>query len=152
MIIIKPINQQWEPGKILMKGATDEEKRRFENYVADLYVKEYKKVIQNQTYKPQWPPLSRAYLKQKREEGLSLKTWEATGQLKNSLTYKKGSRYVSYGNIRHKKDGTLLNHIARKLEYGDLITPPRPLFRLLYRNMSKNMGKIYERYRREGKA
>lgn len=149
MIIIKPIKQKWSVGSQIPE-LSPELLPLFEEYVAKRYIEEFQKIITRQTrMATRWKPLSYGYLKYKYRRGLSLNTWEATGQLKNTLSFKKRSRMISFGYARHKESGLLLDHIARSLEYGDAKIPARPIFRPLYIEMRKHIRRTYNKFKRE---
>lgn len=150
MIRIEVLNQNWEPGEFLLKNWDKREVLRFEDWLAERYIEQVKKAIDLQRYRRKWVPLSISYLMFKQSNGLSEKTWEATGELKESLKYKKSSRTIGFDNRRkHKGSNHTCLEIARRLEYGDLQVPPRPLFRQVYWYLRKDIEYFVEMYRRE---
>ena len=50
---------------------------------------------------------------------------------------------------RHKGSGERYIDIARKLEYGNFKVPARPLFRIVFYYMSKNVSYFYNKYMEE---
>ena len=144
MIYIEPLHLKWEPGKD--RGINSEE---FEQYMAKTYVKLVKERVKTQKYRPQWKSLSRGYLRWKAENNLSLKTWEATGELISNLKVKTHCVVGFDNRRRHKMSGERYLDIARKLEYGNTSIPARPLFRLVYWYMSKNIEFFYNKYKTE---
>lgn len=150
IIYIQPLDRYWEPGKIFLKGEDKKTREEFSRFVADEYVNFVKRSIDLQRYRRDWPPLSDAYLKYKEKEGLSLKIWEATKETKNSLRVLDRRSYLEVGydrRRRHKLTKEPLYEIARKMEYGDFRTKPRPLFRLAYIHFSKNISYYWELYK-----
>lgn len=148
MIYIEVIKTKWEPGKVVMRDCSRKDIARFEDYMAYQYVKLVKDRVKAQKYRDKWKPLSRKYLEEKKSKGWSLNTWEATGQLMRELKVK-SHRVVGFDNRKiHKESGEKLLSIARKNEYGDFKVPARPLFRLVYWYMRKNIGYFYLKYQR----
>lgn len=145
MIYIEPIKVSWEPG--LEIGVNSEQ---FEAFMAQTYVNIVKRRVDEQKYKSKWKPLSPKYLKYKEERGWSLKTWYATGELMSNLKVK-SKNVIGFDNRkRHKESGEKYLDICRKLEYGSVNVPARPLFRLVYWYMRKNVSYFYKRYRQGG--
>lgn len=141
MIYIEPIHVKWEPGKI--RGVND---KLFETYMACTYVSLIKERVDNEKYKGRWRALNPEYKKWKIRNNLSPKTWEATGELISGLKVK-SNNVVGFDNRKlHKMSGEKYITIARKLEYGDGKIPARPLFRLVYWYMSKNIDFFYDKY------
>lgn len=150
MIYIEVIRVKWEPGKSLMDGASPKEIKEFESYIAHKYVQLVKERVDTQKFKSKWSPLSYLYLKEKKEKGLSLKTWEATGQLMKELRVK-SKNVIGFDNRKvHKSSGERLISIARENEYGSSKVPARPLFRLVYWYMRKNIRFFYNDFVRGG--
>lgn len=148
MIYLEVIRTKWEPGKEILKDATPKEIKEFETFIANRYVELVKERVETQRYRSKWSPLSRAYLQKKREEGWSLKTWEATGQLMKELKVK-SNNVVGFDNRKvHKESGERLLSIARKNEYGSFKVPARPLFRLVYSYMKKSIRFFYNEFER----
>lgn len=146
MIYIEVIHVKWEPGKVIMKGCSKKDIKEFESYVAKRYVEMVRLRVQQQKFPYKWAPLSSWYLEEKKKNGWSLKTWEATGQLMKQLKVK-SNNVVGFDNRkRHKVSGEKLIDIARKNEYGNLNTPARPLFRLVYWYMRKNIEIYYKEF------
>lgn len=150
MIYIEILKVKWEPGKVIMKGSPKKDIKRFESFVANQYVELVRKRVEQQKFSSKWAPLSPWYLQLKRDKGWSLKTWEATGQLMKDLKVK-SKNVVGFDNRkRHKESGEKLLDIARKNEYGNFKTPARPLFRLVYWYMSKNINIYYKKFMEGG--
>ena len=146
MIYLEVIKVKWEPGKDILAGASKKDIKDFEDYIAQRYVDLVRERVKTQKYSSKWAPLSRRYLQKKKEMGWSLKTWEATGQLMRELKVK-SRRVVGFDNRKvHKESGERLLSIARKNEYGSFKVPARPLFRLVYWYMGKNMRYFYDCY------
>lgn len=151
MIKIEVLNLAWEPGKEINKQLPLEEQLKFEDWIALEFVKMVQKSVNEQRYRAKWVPLSLAYLAYKRERGWSLKTWEATGELISNLQFKKADRSIGFdAGKRHAGSEETYLSIARRLEYGDLKVPPRPLFRQVYWYMRKNVRYFYNKYLKEG--
>ena len=73
--------------------------------------------------------------------------WEATSQLKNSLSYYRNGDTITIGwdvSLRHKESKLKVYQIASMLEYGTMTIPPRPLFRTVLRYyQSKNIDEYF---------
>lgn len=125
-------------------------RRTFEIWMALEYVRLIKLSVDKQRYKSKWAPLSLAYLQYKRDNNLSLKTWEATGELIKNLKFKRTTMSIGFdeGRVHSDSEESLLK-IARTLEYGDLQVPARPLFRQVYWYMSKNIRFFYKKFLKE---
>lgn len=142
MIYIQTLDKNWSPGKFLISTESKAFQVGFELYIANLYVQEVKKAIDTQKYKGRWKPLSLPYILYKKRKGQSLHTWEATSQLKNSLKVYGNHHKIVVGwdkRLVHKNSRKPLWVIAREMELGSLTKPPRPLFRYVYKTMSKNI-------------
>lgn len=148
MIYIQTLDRRWSPGAKLLAGEPIAKINAFERYIADIFVEEVKKAIDTQKYSGKWAPLSTRYLKSKVRKGQSPHIWEATSQLKNSLkVYGKSPLVIGWDKrYVHKESRVPLYQIARKLEYGDLQVPPRPLFRYIFEYLSKNIRKFYNKF------
>jgi len=90
-----------------------------------------------------WKALSKQWKAYKLNSGLSGKIYEATGEFKDKLTYRKDStrnvwRVGAFGDIKHKFSGLSMNRLATILEYGNDVAgiPARPLFRPTQRELS----------------
>ena len=139
MIYIQILDYMWSP--------LDTEDIELEEIIAKNFVYDVKKSINTQKYK--FAPLSPKYLRYKAKRGLSLNTWEATSQLKNSLTYTiNNNNLITIGwdkNLRHKNSDLKVYQIAFLLEYGTMTIPPRPLFRSVLKEYSKNPSSYSKR-------
>lgn len=143
---IEIINVEWTPGINLIKDP--KELKDFEEFVALKYIENVRRYVDKQIKR--WVPLSVRYLEYKKSKGLSLKTWEATGELMKGLKFDKRKRAVTFDKRRrHKMSGLPYMTIARSNEYGDLNHPPRPLFRPIYLLMRKNIRRYYREFLRE---
>lgn len=143
---IEIINVEWTPGKNLIRDP--KVLKEFEEFVALKYIENVRRYVDKQMKR--WIPLSVRYLEYKKEKGLSLKTWEATGELLKGLKFDKRHRAVTFDKRRrHKVSGLPYMTIARSNEYGDLTHPPRPLFRPIYLLMRKNIGRYYKEFLKE---
>ena len=150
MIYIQVINKYWSPGRDIIKDEVI--RSQFEDYIANEFIEYIKQSIDIQRYKRGWSPLNKSYVQYKRDNNLSIKTWEATSQLKNSLKVFNRPNMIEIGyskSVRHKMSGDKLYEIAKKLEYGSIKVPPRPLFRLSFLYMSKNIRLYYNRFCKE---
>ena len=98
------------------------------------------------------------YITWKQRKHLSLKIWEATGHLKNSIRVFKRNDYIAMGfDDRTVYPGSSLkvNLVARFLEFGsrDNHRPPsRPLWRPLQVYIRKNISRYYKAYKTELKV
>ena len=159
MIYIQTINKEWSPGSKMLQNQTDQVRKAFELYIAYEFVEEVKNAITTQKYKGKWKPLSPQYLAYKRKKGLSPIIWEATKELKTTLKVmnKKDHIVIGWdkrllhksskkGLFGYKKSKVPIYKIAIALEYGTLKIPPRPLFRLVYMSMSKNIRRYWEKF------
>lgn len=150
MIYIEVLNIRWEPGRFGFPDLSEMQRAKFENWLGEEFVRQIKVSVSLQRYRNQWAPLSVRYLVWKRENNLSLKTWEASGELISNLSYNKRTKKIGFDKrYRHSGSGESYLSIARTLEYGNLQTPPRPLFREVYYYMSKNIKYFYLRYKKE---
>lgn len=126
MIYIQILDYKWYP--------LDYDDIQLEEEIARTFVKQVKHSIDTQKFN--FAPLSPRYLQYKRKMGLSLHKWEATSQLKNSLSYYRNGDTITIGwdvSLRHKRSKLKVYQIASMLEYGTMTIPPRPLFRTILR-------------------
>ena len=158
MIYIQTINKEWTPGIKMLSEQSAQVRKAFEQYIAYEFVSEIKKAIDTQKYKGKWKPLSSHYLAYKKKRGLSPIIWEATKELKTTLKVMHKKNHIEIGWDRrlmhtsikgthtNKKSKTPIYKIAKYMEYGTLRVPPRPLFRLVYQAMSKNIRKYWNTF------
>lgn len=141
------------PGKRLGKDYPPEYLDDFCKYLVKIMKSEFKKAIDNQRYSYRWKPLSVNYIRYKKMHNLSLKTWEATGLLYDSIVYRKRNGYYMVGIDTRKryKNGAKVLDIAKCLEYGTSTIPARPLFRPIFTYMRKNMSRYWKKFLREEK-
>lgn len=134
------------PGKELSKNCPEWMQEEFAGYVVKVMRDQFKAAIVKQRFQSSWPPLSVRYLDWKKEHNLSLKIWEATGLLKKSIVYRKRNGYYLVGIDPYKKhnNGVPILYIAHCLEYGTSRIPARPLFRPIFNQMRKNMGRYWK--------
>lgn len=141
-------NKILDTSRVIDSRATRRQVYEFELYLCDIFIKEVKRCIDTQSIK--WEPLSRPYLLSKVRRGLSTNIWEATSQLKNTLSVRKSTGMVlTIGWKRsehHKGSKTPIYKIARDLEYGTMKIPPRPLFRVVFSKIERNLSRYYEEY------
>ena len=137
MIYIQILDYKWYP--------LDYEDMHLEEEIAKTFVKQVKHAIDTQKFN--FTPLSPQYLQYKRKRGLSLHMWEATSQLKNSLSYYRNGDTITIGwdvSLRHKESKLKVYQIASMLEYGTMTIPPRPLFRTVLRYyQSQNIDEYF---------
>lgn len=154
MIFISVTNTKWSPGKKYLREYSKEIQNSFDRYIAIKFVSEVQRCINKQSIT--WRPLTHRYLQKKKRFGLSKRTWEATGSLKNNLKVIEKSSYYEIGwekglkpkkakGFNDKSNLTILE-IARKLEYGTLTIPPRALFRPIHRRMEKDINFYVEEF------
>lgn len=154
-VYIQPSEDIWRPGSLLVPRDFPHLERhlgRFAHYMADRMAEEVVNAINDQRYRDRWVPLSVPYLDYKRRKGLSLRIWEATGTLKNSIrAYRSGSTWVVGVSQRLYYPGTDIKiyRIARYMEYGTDKMPARPLFYRVARRMSRDISLHWARYRKE---
>lgn len=114
----------------------------YARFLAIKMVKRLKVVVKRKLYN--WSPLSKTWKLYKKQMGLSPKTWYASGELLGSIRFwysqKDNSYYVGVnprklhkeykfgGTYKTKRTKTKIIDIIRRLEYGSLNTPARPLF------------------------
>lgn len=123
MIYIQTLDYKWYP---YIGSTLDEEEE-----IAKAFIEQIKLCITSQKIST-WQPLSPKYLAYKRRKGLSLKMWESTKFLKESLTYSINGDVITIGwstSLIHPKSKYPVYKIAKSLEYGTDVIPPRPLFR-----------------------
>jgi len=104
--------------------------------------KELQRAIDEQRYIKNWPPLSVQYYEYKKKKGLSLKIWEATGLLVDSITYwRSNDRWVVGIPRKVKYPGTNfpVYKVAKMMEYGTEKMPARKLFYPLYLYLRKHI-------------
>jgi len=160
MIRIQPVKKHeagaiWSPGIVM---ATAEERKylsRFAKYMSDVMSMELEEAIDNQSYiynkYQNWEPLSIAYYEHKRKNNLSLKIWEATSLLKESITYWRSDNNWVVGvprNIYYQKTGVKVHTVVRWMEYGNERMPARPLFRPVRDRLSKDIRMYWERFKK----
>lgn len=150
MIYIQTINKYWTPGEKILEGKSKSFRKDFEYFLCREFIRYVQEAIRIQRYKKSWSPLSPRYIEYKRKHGLSLNTWEATGQLKKTLTVL-GKSTLTIGwdkRATHKQSKEKLHKIAVRLEYGNPFKnlPPRPLFRLVYEYFRKNVSYFYKKF------
>lgn len=148
MIYIQTLDKAWSPGEKMLKSQNQQVRKQFETYIAHEFINEIKLSIKSQKYKSKWKPLSPRYLAYKKARGLSPIMWEATKQLKESLTIT-GTTTLTIGwdkRLLHKKSRYPLHKLAKRLEYGTMRIPPRPLFRYVYQYMSKNISRYWKKF------
>lgn len=124
----------------------------FTKFIAKEMQKELVRAIDNQRFKYKWKPLNIAYLNYKKKHNLSLKTWEATGLLKDAIkVYKYGKVYHVGIDKRRKYKGTSVRvyDVAVALEFGTRYIPARPLFRPIVTYMSKNISAYWNKFLKE---
>lgn len=149
MIYIQTLDRYWDPGKKMLEGQTKVVKNSFHEYLAYEFVNEVKRAIDTQKYKKKWKPLSPQYLAYKRRKGLSPIIWQATKQLKSSLKVSQSKGVYTIGwdkRIRHNKSKIPLYRLAKYMEFGTIKMPPRPLFRFILDNMSKNISRYWKKF------
>lgn len=141
-------NKILDTSRVVDSRATRRQVYEFELYLCDIFIKEVKRCIDTQSIK--WEPLSRPYLLSKARRGLSTNIWEATSQLKNTLSVRKSTGMVltiGWKRSEHHKGSKIpIYKIARSLEYGTMKIPPRPLFRVVFSKIERNLSKYYEEY------
>lgn len=152
MIYIQTIDKYWTPGEKILEGKSKGYKKDFEYFICREFIRYVQEAIRLQRYKSKWYPLSPRYVEYKRKHGLSLNTWEATGQLKKSLTIL-GKSTLTIGwdkRTKHKRSKEKLYKIAIRLEYGSPFKklPPRPLFRRVYEYFRKNVSYFYKKFQK----
>ena len=126
MIYIQILDYKWSP--------IDFYDMQLEEEIARNYIKQVKYAISTEKFK--FAPLSPQYLAYKRKYGLSLHTWEATSQLKNTLGYYRNGDIITIGwdkGLQHTNSKLKIYQIATILEFGTTKIPPRPLFRAVLR-------------------
>lgn len=149
----------FRPGQNSIKDKlTPEQYIDFLLYVATELVATVVNAIDAQRYKKKWKPLSVKYLSYKKKHNLSLKIWEATGHLKNSIRVFKRNDYIAMGfddRTVYPNSSLKVNLVARFLEFGsrDNHRPPsRPLWRPLQVYIRKNISRYYKAYKTELKV
>lgn len=156
-ILVSVTGYLYTPGtKKIESELGDYQYKDFQIYMAVQLAEGYRDAITNQRFRlRKWSPLSLSYMRYKKQHHLSLKIWEATGTLKNTIhVFKKGTLIVvgfKQSDTYHKT-GIKINTIARYLEYGTVKMPARPLFRPLLVYMRKHVSDYYKRYQKELKS
>ncbi len=144
----------WSPGSVMATKDQEKHLGKFARYMSGIMAWELKKAIDNQRYiynnYKNWEPLSIAYYEYKEKKNLSLKMWEATGLLKNSITYWKSGSYWFVGVSRDKiypKTSVKIHTVVRYMEYGTSKMPARPLFRPVRDRLRKDIRIYWERFK-----
>lgn len=147
---INVIDKVYQPGTHMLNSrAKSKYMEEFTKYMASELQRELVRAIDTQRFKYKWKPLNVKYLKYKKKHNLSLKTWEATGLLKDSIrVYKYGNVYLVGIDKRRKYKGTPVRiyDVAVRLEYGTSTIPARPLFRPIVEHMSKNIRSYWYKF------
>lgn len=152
-VYIQTTEKEWRPGSVLIPKDYPEHADYipdFAEYMAELYQKELVRAIDEQRYVYKWGALSVPYYEYKEKKNLSVKFWERTGLLKNSITYwQEGDKWVVGidKNKRYPDTPVKVYKVARYLEYGTSRgIPPRKLFRPLARYLSKNVRRFWYKF------
>lgn len=147
--------RKWRPGTVMIPRDFPDLKNHMDNfaeYMAELYSDKVIEAINTQKYVDRWEPLSIPYLEYKKRKNLSVKIWERTSLLKNSITYwEEGSKWVVGVSKMLRYPGTDIKvyRIVRYLEYGTEKMPARPLFRPVQRSLSKDIRRYWKYYMKE---
>lgn len=146
MITIEIINQEWDAGKELIPYPID--RLKFQRWLAKEYVKKVQSSVIIGKYSSKLAPLSPDYYVYKVRNHLNPNQWIATGDLINNLQTKgKNGTVIGFDNRKvHKGSHMRYLKLARTLEYGTIRIPARPLFRLVYLIMRKDIKRYYDRY------
>ncbi|MGA2435190.1 MAG: hypothetical protein ABSG25_07880, partial [Bryobacteraceae bacterium] len=157
----KQQSTEWRPGTALHRRGllTDELFPLFIMYISLIYRSFLKQVILDRKYEKYWLPLNTQYLKYKQTHGYYENMWMMTGQLIDAIeiTYDKAQDRVcvgipvnKYQKVKGLKKKIKLNDLAKWMEFGTAKMqgtmkgmPPRPLFRMVRQNISKNIHKYY---------
>lgn len=136
------------PAKIISKDYPEWVQEKFAAYVAGIMRDQFKEAIDKQRFKSTWPPLSEPYMDWKGKHNLSLNIWEATGYLKKSIVYRKRNGYYLVGIDPYKryKNGPKVLFVAKCIEYGTSRMPARPLFRPIFNQIRKHMGRYWRKF------
>lgn len=145
MIYIEVLNQYWDPCKKL-KISQD---RDFEIWIAKKFTKLLKQNIIKQRFAPSWKPLNKSYRHQKAKQGLSTNMWEATEELRKSISVRGRGDNLTIGFSKRKIHDQDIEMIATVLEFGSPVKniPPRPLYRRVKSNLDKAMWLMYHQYK-----
>lgn len=175
LILRMEYNKIWTPGKkkaLALKHLPVKVREKlfdyFTQYMVDVYAEELVKAIDSQRFKRLWEDLTTRYLKHKKDMGWSTKIWEATGLLKNSITYWRVHRTpkavaigIKAGVLYPTETGKRLEvrKVAQWMEYGTGEQaeggkgkngfpgmPPRPLFRPMRDRMSKDISRYWRKF------
>ena len=107
-----------------------------------------KQSIKEQRYRGRWIPLSPGYLEFKRKHNLSENIWEATGELVDSISYRRyGNQYII--GIDPKKtypSGANMLEVAQIMEYGGKHMPARPLFTPVFNYVKRHINEYWNDY------
>ncbi len=128
--------------------------KEYAAFLAEHIVSRLRTVVRRQLYN--WSPLSKTWKAYKKEMGLSTKIWIASGQLIQSVKFWYSARdkawivgvhprllhkkYKKGGIYSTVKTKVKIIYIIRKLEYGNLRTPPRPLFTKVFDEFRYNQS------------
>jgi len=148
-IYIQTINKSWRPGEIMIQEEDRHLAPYFARYMARVLVDELQQAIDDQRYARHWPPLSIPYYEYKKKKGLSLKMWEATGLLRDSITYFKfGNAWVVGVDPAKTYPDTpvLVYRVMKYLEHGTVKMPPRPLVTPVAANVRKSISRHWNAF------
>jgi hypothetical protein len=151
-VYISVSDLEWRPGSRMIPDEYSHHVGRFAHYMADKMKELLVDAIDKRRYDYRWDDLSVSYLRYKKKHNLSLKKWEATGLLKDSIdAYRSNNKWVVGINpyLSYKDSGVKVLKVARWLEYGTDRIPPRPLFRPIARYMRKHVRRYWNDYKDE---
>lgn len=138
--------------------------REFVDFLCSRIVDEIEFAMKTQKFAHRWDDLSDSWQRRKERLELDDRTWIASGQLLNAVTwwerksegvfyvgvhprlkhraYKKGGHYVS------KKRNVRVVDIVRWMEFGTTKMPPRPLFTPVFQmyRPKKMQTKVYQEF------
>jgi len=149
-IYIQTTETEYRPGiRILEEEGYPQLLNEFALYVSNILKDELVRAVDNQRYAHDWEPLSVPYYEYKERNNLSLKIWEATSLLKDSIEVLRKRDYFEVGVSKTQVyPGTLVRvyRVARYMEYGTQDMPARPLFRPLVRYIRKNIRRYWNKF------
>ncbi|MGE5862325.1 MAG: hypothetical protein ACM31H_01015 [Nitrososphaerales archaeon] len=152
--------EKWEPGKKKYIDVDIDKQEAFTLFIALIYKEKLLQIVKQRKWEKFWIPLSYNYLKYKKRKGYPENIWIRTRLLINSISiwYDTNKEKIIIGipeNIYYEDNNIKIPVlvVAKWMEYGNAKIPPRPLFRRVQMDISKQISgyynefdKLYEEY------
>lgn len=114
----------------VMASSVEVTATEYNKRVAKEMVQEAKRVIKTQQYN--WQPLSTRYLARKKKQGHDERIYIRTGEFLKAISWGVTHGKIWWGiptNVIHEDSGLPLKLLAKWLEFGTRLMPPRPIWR-----------------------